>query len=206
MRGVVLDIGPGSGTQMPYFVQPAAKENVSAYYGAEPCVGLHAELRRQTVTRGLEDKYHILSCTADKKELVDALRREGVQVNDDQGVFDTMVCIRVLCSVPNPEKTISDLYSLLRPGGQMLVVEHVINPFTLFGGKKEGSLIARCLQTVYSFLGWSFLLGDCHLDRDTETYLRKAAERDGGWGSLELERNFAWATLPYIAGVLVKRE
>ncbi|OKL57424.1 hypothetical protein UA08_07046 [Talaromyces atroroseus] len=214
IRGVVLDVGPGTGTQMPYFIQPA-KENVSAIYGAEPCVGLHAELRERAALCGLEAKYHILSCSADKKELIDALRRDGVQVNNaatnankekEKGIFDTMICIRVLCSVPNPAETISDLYSLLRPGGQMIIVEHVVNPFTLFGSKKGGSLMARCLQTVYSLLGWSFLIGDCCLDRDTETYLRNAAERDGGWESFDLEHRFAWTTLPYISGVLVKRQ
>ncbi|EED12916.1 conserved hypothetical protein [Talaromyces stipitatus ATCC 10500] len=203
-RGVVLDVGPGSGTQMPYFADLATKEKASTIYGAEPCVGLHTELRQRILANGLDSKYHILSAAADKTQLVDALRREGVQFNDE-GIFDTIVCIRVLCSVPNPAQTISDLYSLLQPGGQMLIVEHVINPFSLFGNRKGGNFLARVMQTVYTMLGWRFFIGDCDLLRDTETYLRNAAERDGGWKSFDLETRFTWSTLPYISGVLVKR-
>ncbi|KAI7969482.1 hypothetical protein EIK77_005112 [Talaromyces pinophilus] len=202
-RGVVLDIGPGTGTQMPFFIEPAAK-NVSAIYGPEPCVGLHGELRKRIIAHGLESKYHILSTGAEKQQLVDALQREGVQVNDEEGVFDTIVCIRVLCSVPDPEQTIAGLYSLLRPGGQMLIVEHVANPYSLFG-RKGGDFFSKVMQTVYMALGWRYYVGDCHLNRDTETYLRKAAEKDGGWKSFELERRFAKSTLPYISGVLTKK-
>lgn len=203
-RGVVLDIGPGTGTQMPFFIEPAAK-SVSAIYGAEPCVGLHGELRKRIIAHGLESKYHVLSASAEKQQLVDALQREGVQVNDEEGIFDTIVCIRVLCSVPDPEQTIADLYSLLRPGGQMLIVEHVANPYSLFGGK-GGDFFAKVMQTVYMALGWRYYMGDCHLNRDTETYLRKAAEKDGGWKSFELESRFAKTTLPYISGVLTKKD
>lgn len=201
-RGVVLDIGPGTGSQMPFFIEPAAK-NVSAIYGPEPCVGLHGELRKRIITHRLESKYHILSTSAEKQQLVDALQREGVQVNED-GVFDTIVCIRVLCSMPDPEETIAGLYSLLRPGGQMLIVEHVVNPYSLFG-RKGGDFFAKVMQTVYMALGWRYYIGDCHLNRDTEAYLRKAADKDGGWKSFELERRFAKTTLPYISGVLTKK-
>lgn len=216
----MLDVGPGTGTQMPYFVDPATRNDVPAIYGAEPCVGLHADLRKRVSDNGLEGKYHILPCSVEKKELVDALRRDGVQVDDDDdddgtasnkkgGIFDTIVCIRVLCSVPKPAETIAELYSLLRPGGKMLIVEHVINPWSLFGGAKRGSggsFIARCLQSVYMALGWACFIGDCCLTRDTETSLRAAAERDGGWESFELEHKFRWTPLPYISGVLVKKQ
>lgn len=203
-RGVVLDIGPGTGTQMPFFIEPAAK-NISAIYGPEPCVGLHGELRKRIIAHGLQSKYHILSAGAEKQQLVEALQREGVQVHDGEGIFDTIVCIRVLCSVPDPEQTIAGLYSLLRPAGQMIIVEHVVNPYSLCGGK-GGDFFAKVMQSVYMALGWGYWVGDCHLNRDTETYLRKAAEKDGGWKSFELERRFAKTTLPYISGILTKKD
>ncbi|KAJ5688968.1 hypothetical protein N7462_003360 [Penicillium macrosclerotiorum] len=193
--GVVLDIGPGTGTQMPLLRSPA----ISAIYGAEPCVGLHATLRAKAASEGLDAKYHILPCGASAAELVPALQAAGV--DQASGVFDTILCVRVLCSVPEMERTARELYALLKPGGRVLVTEHVVNPWQA----AKGSLAARVMQGVYMLLGWWFFVGDCCLDRDTEGALRAAADEDGGWESMSLERSFWWSPLPYISGALVKK-
>lgn len=204
--GIVLDIGPGSGTQMPLLAASSAP-GIHTIYGAEPCVGLHDELRRRARAEGLEDKYVILPCSVEKSALVPELEKRGVAVPDPstgEGVFDTILCVRVLCSVPDPERTISDLYDLLRPGGKMLVVEHVVNPWRT----RKGCFVARVMQAVYGLLGWSFFLGDCHMDRDTAGLLRRVAEEkegDGGWEVEELEEWFEWSPLSYVAGRLVKK-
>lgn len=180
---------------------------IHTIYGAEPCVGLHDELRRRARAEGLEDKYVILPCSVEKSALVPELEKRGVAVPDPstgEGVFDTILCVRVLCSVPDPERTISDLYDLLRPGGKMLVVEHVVNPWRT----RKGCFVARVMQAVYGLLGWSFFLGDCHMDRDTAGLLRRVAEEkegDGGWEVEELEEWFEWSPLSYVAGRLVKK-
>jgi hypothetical protein len=99
------------------------------------------------------------------------------------------------------EKTIQELYTLLKPGGRVLVTEHVVNPWRT----AKGSILARVAQGVYQLLGWSFFIGDCCMDRDTEGALRKAADGDGGWESVDIERSFGWSPLPYISGVFVKK-
>lgn len=193
---MVLDIGPGTGTQMPLLRSPAIK----AIYGAEPCAGLHAELRKKAASEGLADKYTILPCGVAATELIPALADVGLDV-DSGGVFDTILCVRVLCSVPEMERTVRELYSLLKPGGRLLITEHVVNPWR----SAKGSLAGRLAQAVYQCLGWSWYIGDCHLDRDTEKVLRVAAERDGGWESVQLDRCFEWSAMPYLSGILVKK-
>lgn len=201
--GVVLDIGPGTGTQMPLLTSPA----ISALYGAEPCKSLHGEIRAKAAAEGISAKYHILPTGVAASELLPALRATGTGVADSYdadaraGIFDTILCVRVLCSVPEMKRTVAELYGLLKPGGRLLVTEHVVNPWR----RAKGSLIARVAQAVYQALGWSLLVGDCCLDRDTETALRAAADVDGGWESVELETNFEWSALPYISGTLVKK-
>ncbi|GFF70768.1 anucleate primary sterigmata protein A [Aspergillus udagawae] len=209
--GVVLDVGPGTGTQMPLLRLRAPA--IKAIYGAEPCRGLHAELRARAEEEGLGQKYHILPCGAAAGELVPELQREGLLPAGDGdadveqvlasagGVFDTIVCVRVLCSVPELERTARELYALLRPGGKLLVVEHVVNPWRT----AKGSIVARAMQAVYGFFGWSWFIGNCCLDRNTETALRAAADRDGGWELVELDRWFGRSPIPYISGVLVKK-
>jgi SAM-dependent methyltransferase len=179
---------------------------ITAIYGAEPCVGLHGDLHSKAVAEGLESNYHILKCGAASAELIPALEATGTGVVDahkanGRGIFDTIICVRVLCSVPQMEKTIQELYALLKPGGRVLVTEHVVNPWRT----AKGSILARVAQGVYQLLGWSFFIGDCCMDRDTEGALRKAADGDGGWESVDIERSFGWSPLPYISGVLVKK-
>jgi SAM-dependent methyltransferase len=201
--GIVLDIGPGTGTQMPLLRSPAIK----AIYGCEPCHGLHDELRAKAFSEGLESKYHILGCGAAASELIPALRetKTGATAAYDEdsknGVFDTILCVRVLCSVPEMEKTVGELYGLLKPGGKLLVTEHVVNPWR----SAKGSLLARIVQGVYMLFGWSFFIGDCCLDRDTEGVLRRAADADGGWESVDIQQDFAWSAMVYISGTLVKK-
>ncbi|KAE8349918.1 S-adenosyl-L-methionine-dependent methyltransferase [Aspergillus coremiiformis] len=201
--GLVLDVGPGTGTQMPLLRSPAIK----TIYGAEPCHGLHEELRSRADAEGLGEKYHILPCSVVASELVPMLQEQGLlpagttALDQTTGVFDTILCVRVLCSVPDLDQTARELYSLLRPGGKILVTEHVVNPWRT----AKGSVVARAMQTFYELLGWSWYLGDCRLNRNTERALRRAADVDGGWESVELERWFGRTCLPYIAGVFVKK-
>ncbi|KAL2864759.1 class I SAM-dependent methyltransferase [Aspergillus lucknowensis] len=192
--GVVLDVGPGTGTQMPLLTSPAIK----AIYGAEPCRGLHGELRRRAVAEGVADRYTILPCSVVAGELGPELGKHGLPA---VSVFDTIITIRVLCSVPEVERTAAELYALLRPGGKLIIVEHVVNPWMT----AKGSVVARFMQGVYHVLGWRWVMGDCCLNRDTERVLRGVAEGDGGWERFEVDRLFESSCMPYIAGVAVKK-
>ncbi|RDW74300.1 class I SAM-dependent methyltransferase [Aspergillus mulundensis] len=207
--GVVLDVGPGTGTQMPLLAQIPAS-NIKAFYGAEPCLGLHAELRRRAAAHGLAETYKVLPCSVEQSSLEPELEKAGLLASPDvngavgkreDGVFDSIITIRVLCSVPDPQKTIAYLYSLLKPGGKLLLVEHVVNPWTT----RKGSLVARVLQGVYHLFGWRWVMGDCCLNRDTEGMVRAVAEVDGGWESVEVDRWFEKTPMVYVAGVFVKR-
>lgn len=198
---------------MPLLRSPSIK----VIYGAEPCLGLHKELRAKAFAEGLGEKYHILPSGAASSQLIPALRAsqsesqspsgdsasalEAYDQDARSGIFDTILCVRVLCSVPEMETTVRELYGLLKPGGRLLVTEHVVNPWR----EAKGSVLARIMQGFYQMIGWSFFVGDCCLNRDTETVLRRAADVDGGWESVDLERSFGWSALPYISGSLVKK-
>ncbi|KAI1952969.1 hypothetical protein LOZ57_001053 [Ophidiomyces ophidiicola] len=195
-KGVILDIGPGTGTQTPLFTNPGIK----VIYGAEPTQDLHADLQAKAERCGKSSTYKILHCGAQPQSLVPALDKAGFE-DLASGVFDTIVCVRVLCSVPNPDDTIRGLYQLLKPGGKMLVAEHVANPWYA----KNGSVLGRLAQIFYTLLGWPFFVGDCQLGRNTRKSLVMAAAKDGGWETDTLELSFGWSAIPYISGTLVKR-
>lgn len=41
--------------------------------------------------------------------------------------FDTVVASFVFCSVPHPRKGLKEIYRVLKPGGQLLLLEHVLS-------------------------------------------------------------------------------
>lgn len=200
--GTVLDVGPGTGTQLHLF-NPS---KITVMYGVEPAVDMHAELHRNAEKAGFGGKYEVVDAGAEVSSLIPALAKRGLLQKSDStsegtGVFDTVVCCRVLCGVPHPAQTIEGLYRVLKPGGRMLICEHVVNPWP-----NSGSLIAAILQRVYMIVGWSFFLGGCCLDRDTEKALKDVAKEDGGWAKFELKLLDGWTCIPFIVGELVKKE
>ncbi|OCK85736.1 hypothetical protein K432DRAFT_377384 [Lepidopterella palustris CBS 459.81] len=196
VSGTVLDVGPGSGEQLPRF-DPSI---VTIMYGAEPSINLHAGLLKNAEKAGFGGKYKALHCGGEPESLIPALAKAGALAESKgQGIFDVVVCVRVLCGVPRPEETIEGLYKLLKPGGRMIVCEHVINPW-----QESGSVLARVMQVVYTVLGWPFFMGNCHVDRDTKKYLQEAAGKDG-WASVKLEYVEPKTAIPFVVGELVKR-
>ena len=66
----------------------------------------------------MSDIYTIVPCGV---EDFDTLREYGITEES----IDTVTSIQVLCSVPRPAVMIKAMYRLLKPGGQMIVYEHV---------------------------------------------------------------------------------
>ena len=196
-KGVVLDIGPGSGEMLSRF----NPDTITALYGAEPAQDLHSGLVKNAAKRGFKDTFHPLVCGAEPETLIPALEKSGIlkltgKGDAGDGLFDEICCTRVLCGVPHPQQTIKSLYSLLKPGGRMVVCEHVANPWTT-----EGSLAARLMQVVYTLLGWPFFMGGCELQRHTPEYLRAAGE----WDQFELKYYGPKDAIPFVVGELIKK-
>jgi SAM-dependent methyltransferase len=195
--GLVLDIGPGSGEILPRF-DPT---KIHAMYGAEPAADLHPGLLRNAEKLGFGNKYHALLCGGEPESLIPALHKSGILGRSgtggtaEDGVFDEICCIRVLCGVPHPKETIKGLYSLLKPGGRMVICEHVVNPW-----RTQGSVLARIAQFMYTVLGWPFFMGGCEVQRHTEQYLKEA----GKWQKFQLEYVQPRNVIPFVVGELIK--
>jgi SAM-dependent methyltransferase len=202
VSGVVLDVGPGSGTQL-HFFDPS---KITKMYGVEPGVDMHAKLLENAQKCGFSNgQYEPIAAGAEPPSLIPALAKRGLlsprgKGESGEGIFDTIACVRVLCGVPNHRETIEGLYRVLKPGGRLVICEHVVNPWPHGGG-----LVGRVLQKVYMVLGWWFWMGGCCLDRDTESVLKDVAKADGGWKSFEVKRLDQWTVLPHIVGEMVKR-
>ncbi|KAF8428156.1 S-adenosyl-L-methionine-dependent methyltransferase [Tirmania nivea] len=180
--GTVIDVGPGGGLTLKYF----DRSKVTKIYGVEPNVGRHPALREEVERCKLGDIYTVVPYGVEQFP------------NDEisAGSIDSIICIRTLCSVPNPRQTIKKLYNLLKPGGRLLVFEHCAVP------DHKVMSMEGILQGLYN-IPWPLFLGGCELNRKTDEWLKQAGE----WGKIELERRkgeTGYEIMPEVVGVLVK--
>ena len=120
--GVVLEVGPGSGNQLSRY----DKSKIQKIYGIEPNPTLHDTLRQTVKDEGMENIYTIVPCGIEDFE---KLEEYGVR----EGEIDTIMCISVMCSLPRPQDMATAMYKLLKPGGQMVVHEHVASTDPISG-------------------------------------------------------------------------
>ena len=102
--GAVLEIGVGSGLNMPYYGGA-----VSKLFALEP----NEKLRR---------KAHPKAVLADFPVEFLGLKGEDIPLGDS--TIDTVVSTWTLCTIPDPVKALQGMYRVLKPGGRLLFVEH----------------------------------------------------------------------------------
>src|ERR687896_2586691 len=74
----------------------------------------------------------------------------------EDGSFDVAVSTLVLCSVQQPDRALSQIRRVLRPGGTLLFIEHI---------RSEDPRVARWQDRLQPV--WGFFAGGCHANRDT---------------------------------------
>ncbi|KAF7789148.1 hypothetical protein EIP86_000085 [Pleurotus ostreatoroseus] len=119
--GVVLDVGAGHGHLAKYL----DREKVMKYVATEPNTAMHAEIRKHAAEVGFTEadgSLVVLPYGAEQTSLISSAM-------GTPQAFDTLVSIGCLCSVPKPAATVKTLVEqLLKPGGQLLYIEHVRSP------------------------------------------------------------------------------
>lgn len=179
--GRVLELGVGTGANLGFY-----PPEVTDVIGLDPHAAAlsRASLTGERLERdgvgGLPYRLRIHRADAQRMPYADAS-------------FDTVVAFLALCTVPDPLAAARESFRVLRPGGRLLVLEHVAAP--------PGSWLGRVQR--WSDPLWTRLAGGCHLDRDTAGVLATA-----GFDTTSLERYrdqmFFPLTGPRIRGILRK--
>jgi ubiquinone/menaquinone biosynthesis C-methylase UbiE len=160
-RGFVLEIGVGSGLNLPLY-GPA----VARVVGLDPS----PELLRLAHNR-----------TTDAVVPVSLLQASAEQLPFVDAAFDVIVMTWTLCSIPNPIAALTEMRRVLRPGGQLLFVEH---------GLSSEIRTARWQHRLTPY--WKRIGGGCHLDRKTDSLIRAA-----GFGLDEIETGYMKGPKPW---------
>ena len=103
--GRVLEVGAGTGLNMPHY-PPAARELILV----EPEPAMRRRLERRV--RRSNRQAIIVDASAEQLPLADRS-------------VDTVVSTLVLCTVEQPDWALAEIARVLRPGGQLLFIEHV---------------------------------------------------------------------------------
>jgi ubiquinone/menaquinone biosynthesis C-methylase UbiE len=100
-----------------------------------------------------------------RKRAAELARDVDLRIGDAQALefedqsFDTVIITFGLCTIPNDRRAVTDAHRVLRPGGRLVLLEHVRSP----------SLAVRALQRALDPLSVRFAAD--HLVRDPLDYL-----------------------------------
>ncbi len=107
-EGDVLEIGVGTGLNLPHY--PAQVRKITT---VDPNPGMNKRLQRRIKELGIEVDKRIIS---------------SEELPFDDATFHCVVSTMTLCSIPDVEQAMNELFRVLRPGGRLLFLEHGISP------------------------------------------------------------------------------
>lgn len=157
IEGDVLEIGSGTGVNLPHY-----PESLKSLILTEPEPHMLGRLK-ETVSLHRKTGIRAENYPSDSLKVPDAS-------------LDAVVSTLVLCSVNSPAETLNEIKRVLRSGGKLYFLEHVL-------AKEKPQLIKW--QKFFQPL-WIHMCGNCHLTRDTEQFILEA-----GFDIESIERTFS---------------
>lgn len=135
-RGRVLELGAGTGLNLEHY-----PETIESLTLVEPDPHMTKRLREKLAQSG------------HNAEIIEAAA-EDLPFPDNS--FDTAAVTLVLCTVPDPAAALAEIKRVLKPGGQLLFLEHV---------RSRNPNLAKWQDRWER--PWQFLGDGCHCNRDT---------------------------------------
>ena len=143
-RGIVLEIGIGSGLNLPFY-----SEQVSRIYGVEPSPELEKLARKRSVDKTMQVEFFSQSA------------EQSIPVPDQS--VDTVVITWTLCSIADPTRALQQMKRTLKPSGRLIFVEH---------GRAPDPGVAAWQDRLTPI--WKRIGGGCHLNRKIDDLLLNA--------------------------------
>ena len=143
-EGTVLDVGIGSGLNIPYY----NKSKIKCLYGLDPSIELLNLAKSLAKKNELEIEF--LECGA-----------EAIPLPNDS--IDTVVITYTLCTIPDTRSSNQEIMRVLKPNGKLLICEHGLAP---------DINIAKWQKRINPI--WNKIAGGCNLNRDIPNLIRSS--------------------------------
>ena len=143
-EGKVLDVGIGSGLNIPYY----DKSKIDHLYGLDPSIELLNLAKSLAKKNELEIEF--LECGA-----------EAIPLPNDS--IDTVVITYTLCTIPDTQLSNQEIMRVLKPNGKLLFCEHGLAP---------DINIAKWQKRINPI--WNKIAGGCNLNRDIPNLIRSS--------------------------------
>ena len=140
-KGNILEVGVGTGKNLPYYSKNAKVT------GIDISKGMLAKAIKKS--KNLKINCSLLLMNAENTKF-------------SNNSFDTVLCTFILCSVPNPVKTLKEMRRVCKLNGRIIMIEHVLS---------KNRLIALWQRIHNPITRW--LVG-VNISRDTAENIRKA--------------------------------
>ena len=143
-EGTVLDVGIGSGLNIPYY----NKSKIKYLYGLDPSIELLNLAKPLAKKNELEIEF--LECGA-----------EAIPLPNDS--IDTVVITYTLCTIPDTQLSNEEIMRVLKPNGKLLFCEHGLAPdINVVKWQKRINPI------------WNKIAGGCNLNRDIPKLIKSS--------------------------------
>jgi SAM-dependent methyltransferase len=142
LSGRVLEVGAGTGTNFALY-----PDTVTEVVAVEPERRLAVQAQQAAAAAPVPV----------------TVSSQTVEQFSDSEPFDAAVCSLVLCSVDEPSGVVRQLFSVLKPGGELRYFEHIAST----GARAR-------LQRIADATLWPRLAGNCHTHRHTEQTIADA--------------------------------
>jgi len=143
-RGEVLEIGIGSGLNLPFY--DSAK--VSKVWGLEPSREMRVKAEKVAAKAAVP---------------VSFLDLPGEEIPLEDGVVDTVLITYTLCTIPEVAAALLQMRRVLKPDGKLIFCEH---------GQAPDASVRRWQDRLDPI--WGKFSGGCHLNRPIDALVKQA--------------------------------
>jgi ubiquinone/menaquinone biosynthesis C-methylase UbiE len=146
-EGDVLEIGFGSGLNLPYF----DRSKVRKIFGLEPSEGMRRKAQPNVDASGLD---------------VEFIDLPGEEIPLESKSVDTVLITFTLCSIDAAEAALEGMRRVLKPGGSLLFCEH---------GAAPDAGVRRWQNRLNP--AWKRVSGGCNMNRDIPRLIESSGFR-----------------------------
>ena len=146
-EGDVLEIGFGSGLNLPYY----DSEKVRRIFGLEPSEGMRRKAQPNVDAAGLD---------------IEFIDLPGEQIPLESNSVDTVLVTFTLCSIDDAQAALAGMRRVLKPGGKLLFCEH---------GAAPDADVRRWQDRLNP--AWKRFSGGCNMNRDIPALIESSGFR-----------------------------